>query len=152
MRNRMLILLIVTAGLTMGCSKFTRRWRATDGESPPVGQVTGRWEGTWQSDVNRHRGRLRCMMTQSGPEVFEAWFQATFWKIVRSSYKVELEGVPQPDGSVVLRGEADLGWLGGGLFRCEGRADPVAFGARYRSERDEGEFDMRRPDGEGRSE
>lgn len=148
MRNVMLILLIVTTGLTMGCSRFARRWRDAGGESPPVGQVTGRWEGTWQSDVNRHRGRLRCMISQSGPKLYEAWFQATFWKIVRSSYRVELEGMPQPDGSVVLSGTADLGSLGGGLFRCEGRADPVVFAARYQSQRDAGRFDMRRPGAE----
>jgi hypothetical protein len=108
--------------------------------------ITGRWDGSWQSDVNRHRGRLRCVLVQVDPETYEARFRATFWKVFRWSYTVELAGSPQEDGSVVLKGTADLGWLGGGVFRCEGRADSKAFEAQYWSERDEGTFRLRRFD------
>jgi hypothetical protein len=148
MRRRTLILLLLAVGLSTSCSTFSRRWRAAAGESRSAAGIAGRWEGTWQSDVNQHRGGLRCVLSQTGPETFQARFRATFWKILRSSYTVELAGTSQEDGSFALRGEADLGWLGGGLFRCEAQVDPTVFHARYHSERDEGTFDMRRPAGQ----
>jgi hypothetical protein len=148
MRRRTLILLLLAVGLSTSCSTFTRRWRAAADKSRSAAGITGRWDGNWQSTVNQHRGGLRCILSQTGPETFEARFRATFWKILRSSYTVELVGTPQEDGSFALRGESDLGWLGGGLFRCEAHVDPTVFEARYHSERDEGTFDMRRPAGE----
>jgi hypothetical protein len=140
------LLLIVLLTLA-ACSTFPRQWRAQVDE-PLSAAIVGSWEGTWESDVNRHRGRLRGMITQVDAETYAARFQATFWKIFRGSYRVVLTVTEQPDGSVRFHGEADLGWWGGGVFRCEGTAGAGRFEARYWSERDRGVFAMRRPGGD----
>jgi hypothetical protein len=141
------VLLIVLLTLA-ACSTFPRQWRGQVDE-PLSAAIVGRWEGTWESDVNRHRGRLRGMITQVDAETYAARFQATFWKIFRGSYRVVLTGTEQPDGTVRFWGEADLGWWGGGVFRCEGTAGAGRFEARYWSERDRGVFAMRRPGADG---
>jgi hypothetical protein len=48
----------------------------------------------------------------------------------------------------VLRfeGEADLGWLAGGVYRYDGQATPASFFSTYKSKYDHGTFQMKRPE------
>jgi hypothetical protein len=131
--------------LVAGCSSFRRQWRAQAAEPVPPVEITGRWEGIWQSEVNGHRGRLLGLIEKTGQETYQARFRATFWKILRYGYTVELKAEPEPGGFLRFTGEADLGWWAGGVFRYEGWASSSTFEARYEAKSDSGIFEMGRP-------
>jgi hypothetical protein len=131
--------------LVAGCSSFRRQWRSQVPDPVPPVEMTGRWEGIWRSDVNGHSGRLRGIIEQSGQDTYQARFRATFWKIFRYGYTVDLTAEPERDGDLRFRGEANLGWWAGGVFRYEGKANATTFKARYEAKRDSGIFEMGRP-------
>lgn len=60
--------LALAALAAAGCCSFEKEWRDADaccgcGDDP----LAGRWEGTWESHVNGHHGRLRAIITRAGP-------------------------------------------------------------------------------------
>jgi len=75
-----------------------------------------------------------------------ARFKATYWKILRFSYTVNLHVTREPQGPFNFQGEADLGWWGGGVYHYDGHATPTNFFSTYRSEYDHGTFRMARPE------
>jgi hypothetical protein len=60
-----------------------------------------------------------------------------------ASYTVPLSVEPQDSGSR-FRGEADLGWLAGGVYRYEGHATATNFFSTYECKYDGGTFRMTR--------
>ena len=76
---------------------------------------------------------------------YHARFKATYWKIFRIGYRVEMSVEPHPDGVFKLSGENDLGWWGGGVYRYEGDVTATNFLSTYRSKYDHGTFQMKRP-------
>lgn len=132
------------AALFGGCSTFTYDWRQAAKQPTPTNDITGRWDGSWMSTANGHRGALRCLVTKRADGGFDARYRATYQRVFTFSYTVPLR--PQSDADTAgFRGEADLGWLAGGLYKYEGRARPTNFFSTYDSKYDQGTFQMTRP-------
>ena len=140
-----MILAVLTVTLTMGCStSFNRQWNKAVAQPIPANGVEGPWMGEWISDVNQHHGKLRCVMTKEEEGKYKAYFHATFWKIFRYSYSTILNGEDLTN-MTHFKGEKDLGWLAGGVYRYEGHATPTNFLSTYKSKYDHGTFEMIRP-------
>jgi len=127
-----------------GCSSFNRDWRHAANHPSPEADITGRWEGRWQSEANQHQGKLRCLLTKSGPEQYLARFRATYLGILHFESDVTLL-THSMDGLWQARGTKDLGNMAGGVFDYEGRITPTRFDATYKSREDHGIFEMTRP-------
>ena len=84
-------------------------------------------------------------MTRIDGARYHARYKATYWKIFRIGYTVEMTVEPQSEGVFKMRGENDLGWWGGGIYHYEGKASDTNFFATYRSKYDHGTFEMKRP-------
>ena len=147
-----LAVVLAVLWLSCGCCSFESRWKAaaraeapftSPSTLPASAGIDGRWEGTWRSEVVGHTGRLRCILTRSGPESWCADFHATFWKIFSFGYRVTLRGQETPQGGIALQGDSDLGWLAGGNYHYEGTATPDGFACTYTSKYDHGRFDMK---------
>jgi hypothetical protein len=130
--------------LSSGCSSFNRHWHKAAQTPPPVGSIEGRWEGRWLSDMNGHTGHLRCLLTRKEGSVYAARFRATYWKVFRYSYEVDLL-FEERDGVWNVRGKEDLGWLAGGVYHYAGCVTATNFSSTYRSKYDHGTFEMHRP-------
>jgi hypothetical protein len=126
-----------------GCS-FHRAWNRAAAAPAPTDDITGRWEGTWVSEVNQHHGRLRCILTRDEAGHHQAQFHATFAGIFSASYAVPLE-IRRADDEFKLHGQQDLGRFAGGMFTYDGTANPTNFFSTYRSKSDHGTFRMTRP-------
>ena len=127
-----------------GCSTFHRDWRHAASTSPAPSDITGRWQGSWQSDVNGHHGRLRCLVTREGEGEYHARFHANYLKVFRFGYTVPLS-VQEANGAFRFQGEADLGRLAGGRYTYEGKATRTEFFSAYQAKKDHGTFRMTRP-------
>lgn len=140
---------LLAVGLA-GCTSFDRDWRRAAATPPGGGRLEGRWEGEWESDVNHHRGALRCIVTPLSNEVYSARFHAKYRRLVNLtfSYTARLEARPEarPEAErVTFSGEADLGWYAGGLYRYQGHATATNFQSTYSSRYDHGTFRLSRP-------
>jgi len=140
---------LTTCGLTLalaspGCSTFHQEWEKASADLSPASDMTGRWEGSWVSDVNGHDGRLRCLLTKLDDGCYRAHYKANYWRIFRVSYSVKMKATREPEGSFNFQGEADLGWWGG-VFHYDGHATPTKFFSTYKSKYDHGTFQMTRP-------
>jgi hypothetical protein len=130
--------------LLTGCSSFNREYKAALAQPIPSIDISGPWEGNWLSDKNGHTGKLRAVLRQTGSDNYEAHFHATFWKILRASYRVPLR-FEEVNGLTVLHGQQNLGRLSGGVYTYEGQATPENFFSTYESKYDHGTFEMKRP-------
>jgi len=133
--------------LTTGCSSFQRGWKVATAASPPASDISGPWEGTWLSDVNGHHGRLRCLVTRLDGRHYRARYKATYRRILRFGYTVDMEIERTSGDRFQFRGKADLGWWGGGVYHYDGYATPTNFFSTYTSKFDHGKFQMKRPGG-----
>jgi len=127
-----------------GCSTFNRDWKTNAQPAVQTNDIQGRWEGTWLSQTKGHHGSLRCLLTKETDYQYEARFHATYWKIFRFGYAVQLIVTPA-DGAYQFRGEADLGALAGGVYHYEGTLAPTNFFSTYRAAGDHGIFQLHRP-------
>ena len=130
-----------------GCSTFERDWR--DARLTPRLQddLAGRWEGTWRSEASGHNDQLRAVIAMGSNGVYSTRFHARYKKgIFRFSfgYSVPLN-VAQTNDTYQFHGEADLGWLAGGIYRYEGSGTGTNFFSTYRCKYDHGTFQMTRP-------
>lgn len=140
---------IVSLLLGAGCSNFNHAWRAADGQSTGtvLPSLTGKWIGTWRSDVNGHTDQLRCIIVGDGHKTVSARFHARYKKALLKlsfGYTVPLT-IGTNDERIEFSGEADLGWYAGGVYRCEGFATGTNFFSTYRSRYDHGTFRLHRP-------
>ena len=133
------------AWITAGCSSFNREWkRATT--PAPTNVMTGRWEGTWHSDVNDHSGRLRCLVTPLTNDGYQARFYAKYKRVFTFSFSYNAPLTVRRNQEVFLfEGDANLGWYAGGRYEYQGHADGRDFFSTYRSKYDHGTFRMKRP-------
>ena len=127
-----------------GCSTFNHDWMQAAAQPMPADNIGGRWEGSWQSEVNGHAGRLRCLVTKHARGQYEARFHANYFKILTFGYTVTLQA-QETAGTIQLKGEADLGRFAGGKYTYEGQATPTNFVSTYRADGDHGTFHMKRP-------
>lgn len=126
--------------LVCGCSSFNSQWRAAAQHPAASGDLAGRWDGSWKSDANGHHGKLRCLITRKGGEIYEAYFHAKYLKILSFSYTVNLQVNHQGD-AFTFTGSVDLGSFGG-VFNYDGHADATNFLSNYSSKHDHGTFQM----------
>ena len=132
------------AWVTAGCSSFNREWKRAATPSPPHA-MTGRWEGTWHSDVNDHSGLLRCLVTPQTNGVYQARFYAKYKRLLTFSFSYSAPLTVRRNKEVFLfEGEANLGWYAGGRYEYQGHADGVGFFSTYRNKYDRGTFQMKR--------
>jgi hypothetical protein len=134
--------------LACGCSTFSRDWRHAGRQPVQTNSIAGRWEGRWLSDLNGHNGKLLCLVSRQPDGDFAARFRATYWGVLRFSYRVTLK-VERHDDAWHFRGEENLGKLAGGIYRYSGRASATNFYSTYDSKYDRGVFAMRRAAGDG---
>lgn len=137
-RSAVLVLLIFVTG----CSSFNNEWKQAASTEASV--LTGRWQGTWVSEVNGHHGKLRCVVSQTTTSEYQANFRATYQSVFHFSYTVILHA-EQKDGECNFQGDADLGWAGG-IYHYAGRADGSNFVSTYSCASDHGTFQMMRPE------
>jgi len=139
-----LALLVVATLLGGGCTSFNRDWQIAANHPVQVSEVQGPWQGFWRSDANGHTGRLRCLVTKSGDGIYRARFHANYSKVLSFGYTVKLKTESVGD-SFNFRGQANLGWLAGGVYYYEGHADQTNFFSNYSNKYDHGTFQMTRP-------
>lgn len=133
------------AALFSNVSVFHRDWNNYRAVASPPKDIQGRWQGEWVSDVNGHHGRLKGIMVKLDPGRYEASFHATYSKVLRVCYSVNLSG-REEDGRVILEGEADLGKLAGGVYHYTAEVTHWEFNCKYRCKYDHGKFHMNRLD------
>jgi hypothetical protein len=149
----LLPLVLCLASCTLG---FDRKWQKAVAEAghTPSTTLAGPWEGTWKSEASGHEGTLRAVATQTAPptphsSAFEFHYEATWMKFLRACMTAQHEVVgvnARAKQPAILRGEEDLGLLGG-IYTFSGTASPTEFRAQYRSSADHGTFEMKRPAG-----
>jgi hypothetical protein len=135
---------VLFATTTTGCSTFNRDWKKAAAPQP-ANDIAGRWEGSWLSDMDGHHGRLRCVITGLDHGRYRAHYKATYWKIFRFSYAVEMQVAEHSNDGFEMSGETDLGWWGGGVHHYDGKVTPTNFFSTYQSTYDHGKFRMERP-------
>jgi hypothetical protein len=135
------LIVVIAMCLLAGCSAFEREW---EGEVAVGGTgLEGRWEGTWQSDVNGHNGGLRCIIASDEDGAYEAWYHATYGGFFTFEYKMPMEVELEGDTSS-FSATADLGWLAGGIYEYIGKVVGDEYTATYKCKRDQGTFEMAR--------
>lgn len=103
--------------------------------------LEGRWAGQWVSDVNGHKGRLRCLVTPLEATRYRARFHAKYARVLSFSYTAELTLKQGPE-QWNFEGSADLGKLAGGVYHYQGHVTETNFFSTYRSKYDRGTFRM----------
>ncbi|HVV72006.1 MAG TPA: hypothetical protein VHI52_10985 [Verrucomicrobiae bacterium] len=93
--------------------------------------------------MSGHTDQLRCIIGKGQDGTYRARFKATYRKVLSFSYTVPLK-VEQAGPGYQFRGEADLGWLAGGLYRYAGSADSSNFNSTYSCKYDHGTFQMKK--------
>ena len=134
-----------------GCSSFNREWREAEARPVQAQGITGLWEGRWKSEANGHHDKLRAIVTVADTNLYNVKFDAAFkhWLTlfitIHADYTVRMEAGPSTNGTVAFHGSENLGFLAGGLYTYEGRADATHFFSTYKSKYDWGTFEMKRP-------
>ncbi len=137
-------LVCLAVGTATGCSSFGRAWRQA-GELPtPADSPAGRWEGRWVSEATGHHGRLRAVLTPEAPDIYRTHFRARYAGFLTFGYTVRLH-TTRENGTFQFQGEADLGKFAGGRYTYRGYATRTNLFSTYRSQRDHGRFELRRP-------
>ena len=131
----------------VGCSGFESRWRANL-DAPASDEVAGCYAGTWESAPSGHTGDLRAVVEPVGEGRYHVWYYAVFsvpYVFFELDYEHDLDLAAEA-GEDGLRfvGEADLGWLAGGLYEYRGRIVGDRFVSRYRAQEDHGVFQLDR--------
>jgi hypothetical protein len=137
-------ILLAATLLGGGCTTFNHEWRTATGNPIPQSDLQGPWQGTWASDATGHTGKLRCLITKTDTGIYQARFHAKYRKLLSFGYTVRLN-LERTANSFTFRGEADLGWLAGGVYHYDGHADATNFFSKYSSKYDHGIFQMARP-------
>jgi hypothetical protein len=104
--------------------------------------LSGHWQGYWQSDDTGHRGVLRCTFTRLDDSSYRANFSGRFLKIVPFRYSVVLNAVDHGD-VVQLSGSQELGRRFG-TFYYSAEATCSDFNATFTSCKDSGQFVLTR--------
>jgi len=125
------------------CTGWPRGWGKSK-RLPSGDGVSGAWTGTWHSIPSGHRGRLRCAVFPKSPGVWEYRYRATWAHFLCAGFNVDCQGFPQPDGSLRITGQRDLGPVFGGVFSHEGRVQGNQLEAAYSASLDRGTLSLRR--------
>ena len=105
--------------------------------------LSGCWQGTWESTSTGHSGLLRATFTPCGDGRYAVDFSGRFFRILPFRYSVPLRVVEDRGDCVTLAGSS---WLGRmfGTFSYRASADDCRFEACYSSAKDNGIFRLSR--------
>ena len=145
--RRFPLLIVLAPLLVCGCSRFESDWRTPALRNVPSGDpLEGRWKGNWKSTPSGHSGSLRCIMTRVDDDTYRARFNASWALLLRFEYAVDMQ-VERRDGVAYFKGAADLGkaMKSLGVYHYDGHADGRVFHSTYKSPKDQGYFQMKRP-------
>ena len=126
-----------------GCS-FNHEWKKAAGNPVPATGIEGRWQGTWVSEVNGHTDALRCVINRKDDGRYRARFHASYHKVLTFGYTVLLT-TESTNQESRFQGEANLGWMAGGVYHYAGHAEATNFFSTYACKYDHGTFRMTRP-------
>jgi hypothetical protein len=154
---RLASLLTLLSFVTLAsCTEFDKRWDATSPpmSADPAALMSGKWEGTWQSDATSYNGHLQAiivptekvMVDKVERQGYRAEFKQRLFELAFNEYDVKFTAITQPDGRVRFEGRKDLGYYNGGIWRFSGYILPGKdmFYCDYDSDKDSGTFKMRR--------
>ena len=140
-----LVIVLLVAFALAACSTFEPQWQAA--LKQPATGVTGAWIGRWQSEHNGHNDVLRCVVSSKTNGQYETHFHAKYTTCcfpVSFAYKLDMT-VREANGTHQFSGEADLGYLAGGVYRYEGNGTAQQLLFHYRCPSDHGTFRLQRP-------
>ena len=145
MNLRTLILSGSAVLLMGGCSSFNRDWRQA--AQVPAQGVEGRWIGGWHSDYNQHEGPLRCLITKKDGNTYHTRFHAKYkLGFLTISYPYDMDMTITLNAKTYsFKGEADLGWLAGGVYQYDGNGTLANIDMDYQASKDHGTFRLYRP-------
>ena len=143
-RTARTLALLVLVTFLCGCSSFNHDWEIASRQPVQPTQLEGPWQGSWRSDANGHSGKLRCVVTKKTEDTYRARFHARYGKVLSFGYTVTLRAQPQGP-SWNFQGQANLGFLAGGVYYYEGHSDGTNFFSKYSNKYDHGTFEMKRP-------
>jgi hypothetical protein len=136
------VILIFAGGRSSFAASFNADWKQAIKGTPPANSILGAWEGQWKSRAHHVSGPLRCVIKDLGNGQYEARFHAQFhW--FHFSYAAKLVA-EKSDTGMTLKGQADLGWMGG-LYRYIGQASPSKYFSTYKSPVENGVLELARP-------
>lgn len=142
------MLLVGPILLSLGCSSFNHDWKEAAAREPTTENLQGSWQGVWASDVTGHTDKLRCLISAKQDGTYKARFKANYKKVFTFGYTVPLTVTPTGT-NYAFRGEANLGWMAGGMYYYSGCADATNFNSTYSNRYDHGSFRMGRPSTSG---
>ena len=138
---RLVSLLLITTAL-LGCNTFEQRWNAAANVDTSTDAMIGRWEGSWTSTKSGHSGALKAVIERDEVDVYNAYFNATYARILTFKQEIPLNAKREGD-RVTFQGEADLGGIWG-KYQHDGYVKGDVYFSNYTSASDRGTFEMTR--------
>jgi hypothetical protein len=147
---------LISLGLLAACSNFDRRWdsSSTPPAANPSALLDGKWEGTWQSDVNDYHGKIRAIALHQTETIvdkklvkqYECAFRMYWFEIPFDEFTATLNATDMDDGRLHFEGKKDVGFYKGGTIRYDGFVFPKKdeMYCDYASDKDAGTYKMRR--------
>ena len=105
--------------------------------------LSGKWNGTWRSEISEHSGPLKAKFTVLEDSKVQARFNGRFFKLIPFHFNVTLEIVKNEDGVVTLKGKENLGRTLG-TYTYNATYSNGKFVAKYSTDKDKGVFEVSR--------
>ncbi len=147
MNIRLILCAIALSCLFSSCAGpgFNREWARTLATNPgPHSDVTGLWEGTWESQKNGHTGKLRAIVHETAENRYRFNYWATWGLGMSGTFEIDCEG--ETNGSLTrVRGSKKLGPFG--TYGHDAEITPSKFDATFSSKKENlGTFSLARPE------
>jgi len=125
-----------------GCSTFERDYQNVVQSKASALSIEA-YEGRWQSEAGRGGDKLWALVSRTAADTYHARFRAKYDWLFTVEEEVDLHVTP---GSAPphATGEADLGWLKGGVYKYDATLTPGRLDATYESKYDHGTFTLER--------
>ena len=142
---RCLLLLLAFGLSSCAGARFDHEWKR--GSVQKAQDLTGNWEGKWQSQSNGHTGRLRCIVkpVEGSRDDYSFQYQAFWGRFLQGIFTIQCKTLRTDPQKWKVSGSKNLGkWLGG-EFSHQAEITPQVIHAKYHSQLDHGVMDLRRP-------